>query len=145
MTINEAYEQIEKDKTALYNNIMESFKAGESHPAFTIERHYEQFIINIFKCHLIEIYPDKFLVTYVIGTDYDKVCHAFRSWYRNLANGNIEHWLKINHLKDADKYVNVSPIKEKEVYHQRYLKALEIKNIPNQDVLYRMMSIVELL
>lgn len=145
MTINEAYKQIEKDRDTLYNDIMEIFKAGESYPAFTIERHYEQLIISIFKYHLMGMYPDKFLVTYVIGTDYDKVCHAFRSWYRNLSNGNIEHYLRVNHLKDADKYVDGSPIKGKEIYHQRYLKALEIKNIPNQDVLYRMMSIVELI
>lgn len=145
MTINAAYNQIEKDRIALYKNIVEIFKAGESYSSFTIEREYEQFIINIFKHHLIEMYPAKFLVTYVAGTDYDKVCHAFKSWYRKLANGNIEHWLKTNHLKDADKYVKGLPIKEIEVYHQRYAKALEIYNIPNQDVLYKMMSIVELL
>ncbi len=143
MTIKEAYDQIEKDKTTLHDNIVEIFKTGRFHSAFVVEEDYEQFIINIFKCHLMTIYPDKFLVTYVTGKEYDEVCHSFKSWYMKLANGNIEHWLKVNHLNDADKYVDSSPIKGEEVYHRRYLKALEIKNIPNQDVLYRMMSIVD--
>lgn len=144
MIIKEAYKQIEKDRNALYNDIMEIFKAGESYPAFTIESHYEQLILNIFKYFLMSLYPDKFLITYVIGSDHDKVCHAFKSWYLKLSGGNIKHWLSINHLTDSDKFVGGVKLKETEVYHQRYVKALEIRNIPNQDVLYRMMSIVEL-
>lgn len=144
MTTNEAYNQIKRDTKALYKKIMEIFKAGESHPAFTSIHYYEQFIIDIFKYYLLSLCPDRFLVTYVTGKDYDKVCHAFKSWYMGLANGNIDHWIKVNNLRDEDKYINGLPIKEGEVYHQRYTKALELKNLPNQDALYSMMSIVEL-
>lgn len=144
MTTEEAYNQIEKDRITLHDSIAEILKTGTFHSAFVVKEDYEQFIIDIFKCHLITMYPDKFLVTYVTGKEYDEVCHSFKSWYMKLTNGNIGHWLQVNHLDDIDKYVNNSPIKSEEIYHQRYLKALEIKNIPNQDVLYKMMSIVEL-
>lgn len=145
MTILQVYNQIEKDRIALYKDITKIFKAGESHPAFTIKNRYEQFIISIFKYCLMSLYPNKFLVTYVTGNDYNKVSHAFKSWYMKMTNGNIEHWLSINHLTDSDKFVKDLPIKANEVYHQRYIKALEIiENAPYQDVLYKMMNIVEL-
>lgn len=145
MNIEEAYNQIKKDRITLCDSIAAIFRTGRFHQAFVVEEDYEQFIINMFKCHLMTIYPDKFLVTYVTEKEYkDKVCHSFKSWYMKLANGNIEHWLRVNHLDDADKYVNGEPIKSEEIYYQRYIKALEIKDIPSQDVLYKMMSIISL-
>jgi len=145
MNIEEAYNQIKKDRITLRDSIAVIFRTGRFHPAFVVEEDYEQFIINIFKYHIMTIYPDKFLVTYVTGKEYkDEVCHAFKSWYTKLTNGNIDHWLSINNLTDADKYVDGEPIKSEEIYHQRYIKALEIKDIPSQDVLYKMMSIIEI-
>ena len=87
--------------------------------------------------------PDGFLVTEVTGDAYKGVNHTFYSWYMVLSNGNISHWMEVNKLKDADMYSNGVCRYKENVYHLRYNKALELRNIPNNEVLIRMMNIVE--
>lgn len=143
MTIEEARKKIEEDRKSLYRSIDSVFKLGMNGPAFTSEHKYEEFIINIFKYFLISMFPDGFLVTEVVGDDYKNVNHSFYSWYMVLANGNIRHWMEANKLKDADMYYNGDSIHRERVCYLRYHKALELKNIPDDEVLTRMMHIVE--
>lgn len=143
MTIREARIKITEDRKSLYRSIDDAFKLGMNGPAFTSEHKYEELIISIFKYFLISMFPDGFLVTEVVGNDYKNVNHSIYSWYMVLANGNINHWMEVNKLKDADMYSNGASIWRERIYYLRYHKALELKNIPNDKVLSRMIQIVD--
>lgn len=143
MTIEEAKAKIAEDTKSLYRIIDDAFKLGMNSPAFTSEHKYEELIINIFRYFLMSMFPDGLLVTEVVGDDYKKVNHSFYSWYMALSNGNISHWMEVNKLKDADMYSNGALRYRKRVYYLRYHKALKLKNIPNNEVLTKMMHIVE--
>jgi hypothetical protein len=144
MTIEEARAKIAEDTKSLYKSIDDAFKLGVDSPAFTSERKYEEFIINIFQYFLLSMFPDGFLVTEVVGDDYRKVNHSFYSWYMALSNGNIDHWMEVNKLKDADMYSNGAFTYRERVYYLRYNKALELKNMSNDEVLTKMMHTVKL-
>lgn len=143
MTIDEAKTKIAKDTKSLYRSIDDAFKFGMNSSSFTSERKYEELIINIFQYFLLSMFPDRFLVTEVVGDDYRNVNHSFYSWYMALSNGNIRHWMEVNKLKDADMYSNGTLMYRELVYYSRYHKALELKNIPNNEVLTKMMHTVE--
>lgn len=143
MTIEEARKKIEEDTKSLYKIIDDVFKLGMDSPAFTSEHKYEELIINIFQYFLMSMFPDGFLVTEVVGDDYRNVNHSFYSWYMVLSNGNISHWMEVNKLKDADMYSNGALVYKERVYYLRYQRALELKNIPNNEVLTKMMYIVK--
>lgn len=143
MTIEEARKKIEEDTKSLYKSIDDAFKLGIDGPAFTSEHKYEELIINIFKFFLLHIDPDGFLVTEVVGDDYKNVNHSFYSWYTVLSNGNINHWMEKNKLKDADMYSNGAFMYREKVHYLRYHRALELKNIPDDEVLTKMMHIVD--
>lgn len=143
MTKEEAKAKIAEDAKSLYKSIDDVFKLGMDSPAFTSEHKYEELIINIFQYFLMSMFPDGFLVTEVVGDDYKNVNHSFYSWYMVLSNGNISHWMEVNKLKDADMYSNGALMYRKRVYYLRYQRALELRNIPNNEVLTKMMHIVK--
>lgn len=113
---------------------------------FSSENLYEGLLKKIFEYLLMEYYPEKFLVTYVTGDDYDKVDQTFIKYVHRLKNGDMNHWLHLNNLKDENKYEgNIRvPSKEQDLILRRHKKALELFNLNNEknEVLLKLMSMV---
>lgn len=146
MTREGAYEQILKDAKELGKSIIETFKQKDYSPIFfTGSVAYEKFILQIFEFLLLEYYPEMFITIYVTGDDYKRFNHSFVKWVHFMKNGDINHWLEINHLSDADKYTESGvrlKSKEDEVGRLRYEKALELYKTKKDKVLLIMLSIV---
>lgn len=128
ITIEDAYNKINANKTALFNYITEILN-NSSNIVFTNIRTYETFIIDIMKYHCMDLYPEMFLVCYVTGEDYENLNGNIYKWYMMMVNGNFDRLLKEEKITDIDIYLDKSKsidVNRKTIYEKRYKLAKQL-------------------
>lgn len=122
ITIKDAYNKINANKTALFNYITEKLNDDSSDIVFNNITKYETFIIDIMKYHCMDLYPEMFLKCYVTTEDYNDLNGNIYKWYMIMLNGNFDRLLKEEEITDIDIYKDNSKsidVNRKAIYEKR--------------------------
>lgn len=128
ITIENAYNEINTNKTILFHYITETF-SNSFDKVFTNITKYERFIMDIMSYHCMDLYPEMFLKCYVTSEDYEGLNGNIYKWYIMMLNGNFDRLLKEEEITDIDIYKDKSKsidVNRKTIYEKRYKLAKQL-------------------